>query len=88
MIRFISFLFLAAMTLNAGAQTNNAPDTTALDKGVRIQSSLSYSVPLTSNDADVCRLENVNVNVHRQRQANADSINATLTMSFRVLLKP
>jgi hypothetical protein len=118
MIRFISFLFLAAMTLNASAQTNPAPDVFAQDKGVRIQSTLSYSVPLTSNDADevfkaqdalrlklyavadkecallaqtiasVCRLETVNVNVLRQRQTNADSISATLTMSFRVLLRP
>jgi hypothetical protein len=118
MIRFVSCLFLAGMTLNASAQSNTAPDVIALDKGVRVQSSLNYSVPLTSNDVDeifkaqdalrlrlyavadkecallaqtiasVCRLENVNVNVHRQRQTNADTINATLTMSFRVLLKP
>ena len=43
---------------------------------------------LAETIASVCRLENVNVNVNRQRQVNAENINANLSMTFRVQLKP
>ena len=119
MVRFVSCVFLVAMSLNASAQSNTPTDVSALDKngGVRIQVSMNYSVPaagdaddglkaqealrmklyavadkecglLAQTIASVCRLESVNVVVNRARLANADSVNATLSMSFRVLLRP
>ena len=119
MIRFIPFLFLV-VTCGASAQQQARPDDNSPERRdmVRVQVNLSYSVPLTSSDADeilkaqdairrklyvvadkecallaetiasVCRLENVNVNVNRQRQVNAENINANLSMTFRVQLKP
>ncbi len=43
---------------------------------------------LADTIASVCRIESVNVNVNRLRQPNADSVNASLSMALRILLKP
>lgn len=52
MIRFVSFVFLVAMTLHANAQPRADDSLLERQGGTRIQVSLNFSMPLASADTD------------------------------------